>query len=121
MPLRILIADDNEGVRHGTSLLLLSEQDWEICGEASDGDEVIERVRTLKPDLLLVDMRMPKRNGLDIVRTVHKEFAHVKMIVMSEYDATMLGPVVSAAGASGCIDKGRLSLDLVNLVKTVTS
>lgn len=121
MPLRILIADDNEAVRRGTSLLVSSEQDWEVCGEASDGDEAIERVRTLKPDLLLVDMRMPKRNGLDIIRKVHKEFPHIKTIVMSQYDAAMITPVVSAAGASACIDKSRLGMDLVDLVKRVTS
>jgi len=121
MRLRILIADDNAAVRRGTSLLLSSEQDWEVCGEASDGDEVIERVRALEPDLLLVDMRMPKRNGLDIIHKVHEEFPRIKIIVMSQYDATVITPIVSAAGGSACIDKARLPFDLVDAVKRATS
>lgn len=121
MPLRILIADDNEAVRRGAAMLVASEQGWEVCGEASNGYEAIENVRILHPDLVLVDMRMAGRNGLEIVREVHNEFPHIKNIIMSQNDASVIARAASETGAVACIDKSRLALDLVAVVKRVTS
>ena len=71
MPARILIADDHEIVREGVRTLIgRSGREWEICGEASDGEEAIEAVGTLKPDVAILDITMPKMNGLEAARQI---------------------------------------------------
>jgi DNA-binding NarL/FixJ family response regulator len=65
MALRILVADDHEVVRCGICALLKSQPGWEICGEASDGREAVEKVSQLNPDVVILDIRMPILNGLE--------------------------------------------------------
>src|ERR1700751_1686596 len=65
MNVKILLVDDNASIRDGLRLLLQEHADWEVCGEAADGIEAIEKYRQLTPDLLVVDVSMPRMNGLD--------------------------------------------------------
>jgi DNA-binding NarL/FixJ family response regulator len=110
--MRILIADDNARVRQGIKGILTSREDWEICGEAQDGPEAIEKSRSLLPDLILLDISMPGVNGLDAARIL-LQATPAKILVMSQHDITVLAPRAREAGAHGCLDKSCLSTDLI--------
>jgi len=73
MPAQILIADDHELVRDGVKHMLGYEEDLEVVGEASNGREVVELCRRLKPDLVLLDVRMPEMGGLEATRAIKAE------------------------------------------------
>jgi DNA-binding NarL/FixJ family response regulator len=117
--LRILIADDSELVRRGVSLILSGEAGWYVCGEACTGDEAIQKIRVLNPDLLLVDMRMPGKNGLEVADLTRQEFPHIAVVIMSQYDPSTLLPRAREAGASACVDKTELGSCLVDTVRQI--
>lgn len=115
--MRILIADDSALVRRGVIAILASNPSWEICGEAQNGIEAIQKARELLPDLILLDVSMPGLNGLDAAYRLRQEVSTSKIIVMSQYDPLNLGPRVAEAGAHGCLDKSRLAMDLVPAIE----
>ena len=117
--MRILIADDSGVVRRGVCGILSSEKDLEVCGEARDGPEALQKARELLPDLILLDISMPGMNGLEAARLLRNEVCQAKILVISQHDPTQLLPSVIAAGADGCIDKGRLCEDLVASIRKI--
>ncbi len=117
--MRILIADDSSVVRCGICGILSSEKDLEVCGEAKDGLETLQKARELLPDLILLDISMPGMNGLEVARRLRAEVRQAKILVISQHDPLQLLPSVTAAGADGCIDKSRLSQDLVASIKKI--
>jgi two-component system response regulator NreC len=117
--LRILVVDDNQMVRHGVIGLLSSESNWEVCGEAKDGSEALLKARTLRPDLILLDVSMPGMNGLEVARLIRQEVPRVKILVMSQNDPVRLLPGVIGAGGHGCVDKSRLAADLLKNIKSL--
>lgn len=82
-PIKVILADDHEIVRNGIKILLETEGDIEVIAEASDGDEAIEKVGQFHPDVLIVDIRMPRLNGIDTTARVKKEFPETKALVLS--------------------------------------
>jgi DNA-binding NarL/FixJ family response regulator len=117
--MRILIVDDNEPVRRGVFHLLTSETNWQVCGEASDGEEAVQRARVLHPDLILLDISMPRLNGLEVARLLRREIPRAKILIMSQHDSVQLLPQAIQAGAQGCVDKGRLFSDLIPHIKRI--
>ena len=117
--MRILIADDHHLVRRGVADLLSKEAGWEICGEAADAPEALEKASKLSPDLILLDISMPNGSGLETARRIRQEIPHVKILMMSHHDATQFVQSAIASGADGCIDKARLALDLVATIKSL--
>jgi DNA-binding NarL/FixJ family response regulator len=115
--MRILIADDNDAVRRGVVRLLSSQVDWQICGEARDGSEAVEKGRELLPDLILLDISMPGMNGLEAARLLRQELPATKIIVISQHDPEQMLPQVLRAGGDGCVDKGKLGTDLVESIR----
>ena len=117
--MRILIADDNDMVRRGVIGILSSVTDWEICGEAGDGSEALRKARELLPDLILLDISMPGQSGLEAARLIRQELPKAKILIMSQHDPIQLLPRVLEAGAHACVDKSRLSKDLLASIKRV--
>ncbi len=117
--MRILIADDNGVVRRGVCRILSSEKDLEVCGEAKDGSEALQKARELLPDLILLDISMPGMNGLEVARRLREEVRQAKILVISQHDPLQLLSSVLAAGAEGCVDKSRLSEDLVANIRKI--
>jgi DNA-binding NarL/FixJ family response regulator len=115
--MRILIADDSELVRRGIGILLAEEASWKICGEASNGDEALEKAREMKPDLVLLDISMPGASGFETSRQLRQEIPETKILLISHHDATRMLETALESGADGCLDKSRLALDLVDAIK----
>ena len=84
--LRILIVDDHKAVRRGLRLLLASRADWIVCGEAVDGLDAVEQAKALRPDLALIDISMPRMNGIEATRIVRKELPQSEIIIVSQND-----------------------------------
>jgi DNA-binding NarL/FixJ family response regulator len=83
MSIRLLIADDHAVVRKGIRTLLEDETDIDVVGEATDGDHAIELIPDLKPDVLLLDITMPRMSGLEVTRVVSREFPKVRVLIFS--------------------------------------
>ncbi|MFN8497938.1 MAG: response regulator transcription factor [Anaerolineae bacterium] len=99
--IRILIADDHPVVRQGLSNMLLNLPEVEVVGEACDATQALERVASLKPDLILLDVRMPGRSGLQILPFLRKAHPDIKVIVLTSYDSDeyLFGSLRSGAHA----------------------
>jgi two-component system, NarL family, response regulator NreC len=111
--MRILIADDNERVRAGVAMLVSSNPDCIVCGQAKDGQEAVTMARELQPDVILIDVSMPILNGLDATRLIRAHVPNSNILVMSQHDPAMLLPRALEAGANACVDKSRLGTDLL--------
>jgi CheY-like chemotaxis protein len=118
---RILIADDHEMLRRGVRNTLQTEMDLEICGEAVDGQDVVEKVKELQPDLVILDINMPVLNGLVAVRQILRLRPQTKVLVFSVHDSEQTIQEVHAAGAHGFISKGKDAQDLLRVVRDILS
>ena len=102
---KIIIADDHDLVREAMRSLLDSEPDLRIIDEAKDGQETIELTRSQRPDLVLMDVRMPKVNGFEATQTIKEEFPTTKVLIMSAYEDPGLVSEAVRAGADGYVLK----------------
>ncbi len=104
-PARVLIADDHELVRDGFRRMLSYEEDLEVVGEARDGREAVELCRRLNPDLVLMDVRMPKMDGLEATRAIKARQPAVGVLVVTTYDNPDYLLEAVKAGAAGYVLK----------------
>jgi DNA-binding NarL/FixJ family response regulator len=119
MKQRILIADDHEVVRKGLITLLQSHEGWEICGEARDGREAVEMAKTLKPDVVILDVGMPNLNGLAATRQLAQLDPPCKVIVLTITDSDQVIREALDAGARGFVLKSDAARDLVSAVEAL--
>ena len=117
--IRVLIVDDHAVVRSGIRLLLERETDIEPVGEAGTGRDAIFEARSLKPDVILMDVVMPDRTGLDALPTLLHEQPHVKVLILSMQDDPRYVREAFAAGASGYVLKEAADTEVVNAVREV--
>jgi len=118
-PFRILIADDHEVVRHGLRVLLQEHEGWEICGEAVDGRDAVDKVAALKPDLAILDIGMPRLNGLDATRSILKDDPQILILVLTIDESEHLFREVLKAGAKGFLVKSDAGRDLITAIETL--
>jgi len=119
MKLRILIADDHEVVRRGLCMLLQSHEGWEICGEATDGREAVEKAKQLKPDVVVLDIGMPNLNGLAATRQLSQQDPRCKIIVLTITDSDQVIREALDAGARGFVLKSDAARDLVTAIEAL--
>ena len=117
--IKVLIADDHTLVRQGIRSLLALAADIEIVGEAADGRQAVEKVRQLAPDVVLMDLAMPKMGGLEATRRIRKEFPATKILVVTQYDDSEYVIPVIEAGARGFVTKMASPLELASAIQAV--
>ncbi len=119
MSFRIFVADDHEVVRRGLCALLQAQPDWEVCGEAADGREALEKVQRLKPDVVILDIGMPSLNGLEATRQILKINPQTRILVLTLHDSDQVVREVLNAGARGFLLKSDAARDLVAAVEAL--
>lgn len=118
-PIRILIADDHQLFRSGISSLLDDLQDIVIVGEAENGEQAIEKYFELKPDVVLLDIAMPKLNGLETLKKIKQRDKNAKIIFLTMHDTEEYIYFSDRLGAKGLISKNTLKGELIFAIKTV--
>jgi DNA-binding NarL/FixJ family response regulator len=116
-PARILIADDHDLVREGLRAVLSGEADLEVVGEATDGQEALRMCRSLRPDLVLMDVRMPKSDGLEATRAIKEEMPQVSVVMVTMHENPDYLLEAIRAGAAGYILKDAEGERLVGAVR----
>jgi len=119
--IRIVVADDHTIVREGLKQLLTAAGDFEVVAEAQNGHEVIERVRSLDFDLLLLDMSMPGKSGIELIKQVHGEKPKLRILVLSIHEEHQYAIRAIRAGASGYLTKESASRQLIEALRKVAS
>jgi DNA-binding NarL/FixJ family response regulator len=117
MQIGTLIVDDDASFRRRAKELLASESDIKVIGEAADGQEAILKARELKPDLVLMDVRMPGMNGVDATRQLKAEMPELQVLILTIFDVQEYREAAMASGASGYVIKKSLIEDLVPAIR----
>jgi PAS domain S-box-containing protein len=115
--MRLLIVDDHEVVRRGVRALLLEHADYEVCGEAVDGQDALDKARELKPDLIVMDVSMPRLNGLEATQQVRSILPDCEVLILSQHENREMARQALKAGARGYVTKSSISKDLISAVK----
>ena len=121
MAIRIVLADDHAIVREGLKRIVGDVSDFEIAGEAADGTEVMQRVRGLEFDVLLLDLSMPGRSGMELIKLVKAEKPRLRVLVLSMHQETQYAVRAIKAGASGYLTKESAGTQLVGAIRKVAS
>jgi two-component system response regulator NreC len=115
--IRTLIVDDRADFRRRVKEVLASEPDIEVIGEAADGQEAILKARELRPDVVLMDVSMPGRNGIDATRQLKDEMPEVRVIILSIFDLPQYKEAAMAGGASSYVVKQSLFKELLPAIR----
>ena len=117
--IRVMIADDHAVVREGTRRMLEQEGDIEVVGEAADGEEAITLAEELRPDVAIVDIAMPKLDGIEATRQIKERCSSVTVLILSAYDDDQFVFSLLEAGAAGYLLKTVRSGELIDAVRAV--
>ncbi len=117
---RVLIVDDHALVREGITAFLKMCDDIEVVAEASDGLEAIEKVKKIHPDIILMDISMPKLGGFEAVTEIKKIAPHAKILILSQYDDKEYISRFLKAGVSGYLLKKAVGSDLITAIRAVS-
>lgn len=119
--IRILTVDDHQLLREGIAAVLDSQEDMKLVGQASDGREAIESFRSLRPDVTLMDLRMPDMNGIEAIAAIRSEFPDARIIVLTTYAGDVQASAALKAGASGYLLKNLVRKELIETIRVVHS
>ena len=117
--IRVIIADDHALFREGTRNLIEQEADLEVVGEASDGEEAVELVTRLQPHVVLMDIAMPRVNGIEATRQIKARHPAVAVLILTAYDNDQYIVALLEAGAAGYLLKNVSGKELVNAIRAV--
>ena len=118
---RIVVCDDHTIVREGLKQILSGQSDFEVVAEAADGHEAMKRVRELEFDVLLLDMSMPGKSGVDLIKQVKSEKPKLRILVLTMHEEHQYAVRAIRAGASGYLTKEGASSQLVTAIRKVAS
>ena len=121
MPTRILIVDDHDVVREGVRAILRKRPDWEICGEAANGEDALVQTESLKPDVVILDITMPRMSGLDAARRIVHDSPGSRVLMFTIHGSETVEQAVRGSGAHGLVLKLNAARDLVRAVDVVAA
>jgi DNA-binding NarL/FixJ family response regulator len=122
MAVRILLVDDHPIVRQGLRTLLEARPGWEVVGEASDGREALDKVESLNPDVVVLDVTMPRMNGLEACRLIQQKGRNsgLEVLFVTQHDSPQMMREALDAGARGYVVKSNAARDLLEAVEAVS-
>jgi DNA-binding NarL/FixJ family response regulator len=121
MPIRVLTADDHQVVREGVRAMIANEPDIDVVAEASDGREAIALYEEYAPDVVLMDLRMPRTNGLDATRAIVAAHPDAQIVALTSYEGDADIYRALDAGARGYLLKDMLGTEVIRAIRTVAS
>jgi DNA-binding NarL/FixJ family response regulator len=119
--IRVLAVDDHLVLREGIARMLDGQEDMKLVGQASNGREAIESFRRLRPDVTLMDLRMPDMNGIDAIAAIRAEAPHARIVVLTTYTGDVQAAAALKAGAAGYLLKNLLRKELLETIRAVHS
>lgn len=117
----ILVADDHEVVRAGLAAVLGFQKDFTICGQAENGETAVAMSRELLPDVVVMDLMMPRKDGVEATREILKASPSSRIVVLTTYASSFELRRVLAAGAKGALSKDRPNSELISAIRTVAA
>jgi len=117
--MKILIADDHDLLRSGIRTLLSTDPDFEICGEAMDGQDAIKKAKEANPDIVIMDVSMPNMDGVAATREIKRTLPHVKVLILTQHENQDIFQAALRAGADGYIGKWRVNSELLDALKRI--
>jgi DNA-binding NarL/FixJ family response regulator len=117
--IRILTVDDHLLLREGIGAVLEGQPDMALVGQAANGREAIDMFRQLRPDVTLMDLRMPDMNGIEAITAIRREFPNARIIVLTTYAGDVQASAALRAGASGYLLKSLVSKELLETIRAV--
>lgn len=119
--IRILSVDDHELVRKGIAAILATENDLELVAQTSEGREALKLFRAQRPDVTLMDLRLPDSNGIDVTREIRREFPDARVIVLTSYDGDQDIYRALEAGVRGYLLKEMVHTEIIRAIRVVHS
>lgn len=119
MAVRILVVDDHDIVRQGVRAILRTRPGWEICGESDNGVDALKMVEELQPDVVVLDVSMPGKDGLAVASELRQRKAACKTVVLTMHNSTGVAEAIQKTGAQGYVVKSHAAQNLVPAIETI--
>ena len=120
-PAKVFIVDDHQMFREGIRNRLAQEDDFEVVGEAASADEALEIIGKAKPDIAILDIRMPGKSGIDLARILRKQWPDIKILVLSGYDFDQYVRTLARIGIQGYMLKDSPQEELIDSLRTIAA